>query len=59
MQLRSFDMTAPSDYRHVSYLWDDETAVELDPVGRLVYRSNLLGQDQRITNTGGVNTSSK
>jgi len=52
-------MTAPSDYRHVSYLWDDETAVELDPVGRLVYRSNLLGQDQRITNTGGVNTSSK
>ena len=28
-------------------------------VGRLVYRSNLLGSDQRITNTGGGNTSSK
>ena len=52
-------MTARSDYRHVSYLWDDETAAALDPVGRLVYRSNLLGQDLRITNTGGGNTSSK
>ncbi len=52
-------MTARSDYRHVSYLWDDETAAMLDPVGRLVYRSNLLGQDLRITNTGGGNTSSK
>ena len=50
---------APSKYRHVSYLWDDETAATLDPVGRLVYRSNLLGQDLRITNTGGGNTSSK
>ena len=50
---------APSKYRQVSYLWDDETAAALDPVGRLVYRSNLLGQDQRITNTGGGNTSSK
>ncbi len=52
-------MTAPSDYQHVSYLWDDEKAAALDPVGRLVYRSNLLGEDQRITNTGGGNTSSK
>ncbi len=52
-------MTAGNDYRHVNYLWDDETAAGLDPVGRLVYRSNLLGQDQRITNTGGGNTSSK
>ena len=52
-------MTAGNEFRHVSYLWDDETAAGLDPVGRLVYRSNLLGQDQRITNTGGGNTSSK
>ncbi len=52
-------MTAPSDFHHVTYLWDDETAAALDLVGRLVYRSNLLGQDQRITNTGGGNTSSK
>lgn len=46
-------------YRHVNYLWDDRKADALDPVGRLVYRSNLLGSDQRITNTGGGNTSSK
>ncbi|MCA9872188.1 MAG: bifunctional rhamnulose-1-phosphate aldolase/short-chain dehydrogenase, partial [Anaerolineales bacterium] len=29
------------------------------PVERLRYRSNILGDDQRITNTGGGNTSSK
>jgi len=46
-------------YKHVSYLWDDAQAQALDPLGRLVYRSNLLGTDQRITNTGGGNTSSK
>jgi rhamnulose-1-phosphate aldolase/alcohol dehydrogenase len=46
-------------FRHVNYLWDDAKAATLDPVGRLVYRSNLLGSDQRITNTGGGNTSSK
>ncbi len=39
--------------------WDDEHAARLDPLDRLVYRSNLLGQDWRITNTGGGNTSSK
>ena len=49
----------PEDYRHVNYLWDDARAAALDPVERLVYRSNLLGADQRITNTGGGNTSSK
>ena len=47
------------NYRHVNYLWDDAAASKLDPVDRLVYRSNLLGSDQRITNTGGGNTSSK
>lgn len=48
-----------SDFRHVNYLWDDAQAARLDPVGRLIYRSNLLGSDQRITNTGGGNTSAK
>ncbi len=47
------------DFKHVNYRWDDEHAASLDPVERLVYRSNLLGSDQRITNTGGGNTSSK
>jgi rhamnulose-1-phosphate aldolase/alcohol dehydrogenase len=46
-------------HQHVSHLWKDATAAALDPVARLVYRSNLLGSDQRITNTGGGNTSSK
>ena len=49
----------PDDYKFVDHLWDDAYANTLDPVERLVYRSNLLGQDQRITNTGGGNTSSK
>jgi rhamnulose-1-phosphate aldolase/alcohol dehydrogenase len=48
-----------SSYTFVNYLWDDAKAASLDPVGRLVYLSNLLGSDQRITNTGGGNTSSK
>lgn len=46
-------------YHHVDYLWNHAEAAALDPLGRLVYRSNLLGRDQRITNTGGGNTSSK
>jgi rhamnulose-1-phosphate aldolase/alcohol dehydrogenase len=46
-------------FQHVNYLWDDAKSASLDPVGRLVYRSNLLGADLRITNTGGGNTSSK
>src|SRR5947208_10975475 len=48
-----------TQYKHVNYLWDDVAAAQLDPLDRLVYRSNILGADQRITNTGGGNTSSK
>jgi rhamnulose-1-phosphate aldolase/alcohol dehydrogenase len=46
-------------FTSVNYRWDDAEAAKLDPVGKLVYRSNMLGSDQRITNTGGGNTSSK
>ncbi len=46
-------------YKYVQNLWNDAEASKLDPVERLVYRSNKLGSDQRITNTGGGNTSSK
>ncbi len=49
----------PYQFEHVNDAWDDDVAAGLDPVERLVYRSNLLGSDQRITNTGGGNTSSK
>ena len=39
--------------------WDDAHAAGLDEPGRLLYRSNLLGADKRITNYGGGNTSAK
>jgi rhamnulose-1-phosphate aldolase/alcohol dehydrogenase len=50
-----------SQFKHVSYLWDDKKAAELagDEVGLLIYRSNLLGADLRLTNFGGGNTSVK
>ncbi len=40
-------------------LWDDEIAKTLDEPGLLLYRSNLLGADLRVTNFGGGNTSAK
>lgn len=40
-------------------LWDDTKAKSLDEPGLLLYRSNLLGADLRITNFGGGNTSAK
>jgi rhamnulose-1-phosphate aldolase/alcohol dehydrogenase len=46
-------------YKFVTDSWDDAKYDSLDAVGKLVYRSNILGDDQRITNTGGGNTSSK
>ena len=46
-------------FHYVHNLWDDGEARKLSGVDRLVYRSNKLGADQRITNTGGGNTSSK
>src|SRR5713226_1903591 len=46
-------------FAHVKYLWQDEIANELSSVDRLVYRSNKLGEDLTLTNTGGGNTSSK
>src|SRR5665213_3661742 len=53
--------TTTKEFKHVSYLWDDEIAAKLagDEVGLLVYRSNLLGADLRLTNYGGGNTSCK
>ncbi len=47
------------EFKHVNYLWDDAKVAGLSPIERLVYRSNILGSDQRITNTGGGNTSAK
>jgi rhamnulose-1-phosphate aldolase/alcohol dehydrogenase len=48
-------------FNHVSYLWDEEEAMAIkgDEVALLIYRSNLLGADLRLTNYGGGNTSCK
>ena len=40
-------------FAFVENRWNDAVASQLDPLERLVYRSNLLGSDWRITNTGG------
>src|SRR5690554_520082 len=48
--------TAP---KRLANLWDDAKAAAMSKPERLVYRSNLLGSDKRVTNYGGGNTSSK
>ncbi len=54
-------MNTTTQFKHVSYLWDEEKAAQLegDEVALLIYRSNLLGADLRLTNYGGGNTSCK
>ncbi len=39
--------------------WDDSKAADMSEPEKLLYRSNLLGSDKRITNYGGGNTSAK
>ena len=53
--------TATRTFKHVDYLWDEAKAAELggDEVALFLYRSNVLGADLRITNSGGGNTSCK
>lgn len=50
-----------SQFKYVSYLWDEAKAAELagDEVALFIYRSNMLGADLRLTNYGGGNTSVK
>jgi rhamnose utilization protein RhaD (predicted bifunctional aldolase and dehydrogenase) len=49
------------DFKHVTFAWDEKKAAALagDEVALLIYRSNLLGSDLRLTNFGGGNTSCK
>src|SRR5690606_19719418 len=55
------DLKLKITFNHVNYLWDEDTAAKLarDEVALLLYRSNLLGSDLRLTNYGGGNTSCK
>ncbi|HEX6463486.1 MAG TPA: bifunctional rhamnulose-1-phosphate aldolase/short-chain dehydrogenase [Vicinamibacterales bacterium] len=54
-------MSETAQHARLQNLWDEKTAVALadNPLELLRYRSNLLGEDLRITNFGGGNTSSK
>jgi rhamnulose-1-phosphate aldolase/alcohol dehydrogenase len=52
-------MASPNKLKYVTAHWDTSEAKALSGVDELVYRSNCLGRDQRITNTGGGNTSAK
>ena len=54
-------MNTVTNFKYVSYLWDEAKAASLagDEVALLIYRSNLLGADLRLTNYGGGNTSCK
>ena len=49
----------PYQLSHVRHRWNDDEADRLSGLDRLVYRSNKLGEDLTLTNTGGGNTSSK
>jgi rhamnulose-1-phosphate aldolase/alcohol dehydrogenase len=48
-------------FKYVEYLWDDEKAASYgdNQIELFLYRSNILGEDLRITNYGGGNTSCK
>ena len=50
-------MTAPKPL--LENLWDDARAAAMSESEKLLYRSNLLGSDKRVTNYGGGNTSAK
>eukprot|EP00873_Tetraselmis_striata_P032475 jgi/Tetstr1/452739/TSEL_039775.t1 len=52
-------MSTSSAPARIANLWDDAKAAGMTEAERLVYRSNLLGSDKRVTNYGGGNTSSK
>ncbi|WP_299815572.1 bifunctional rhamnulose-1-phosphate aldolase/short-chain dehydrogenase [uncultured Jannaschia sp.] len=43
----------------IADIWDDATASGMSEPELLLYRSNLLGSDKRVTNYGGGNTSAK
>ncbi|HVJ43311.1 MAG TPA: bifunctional rhamnulose-1-phosphate aldolase/short-chain dehydrogenase [Dongiaceae bacterium] len=52
-------MADTAEIQLVENRWNEAEAATLDEAGLLLYRSNLLGADKRITNYGGGNTSAK
>ncbi|WP_373429724.1 bifunctional rhamnulose-1-phosphate aldolase/short-chain dehydrogenase [Paracoccus sp. WLY502] len=52
-------MTDSLTANRLESLWDDAKASSMTESQKLLYRSNLLGSDKRVTNYGGGNTSAK
>ncbi|QDY71693.1 bifunctional rhamnulose-1-phosphate aldolase/short-chain dehydrogenase [Qingshengfaniella alkalisoli] len=52
-------MSNTSPAARLENLWNDATAQGMSESEKLLYRSNLLGSDKRVTNYGGGNTSAK
>ncbi|MFN3275687.1 MAG: bifunctional rhamnulose-1-phosphate aldolase/short-chain dehydrogenase [Paracoccus sp. (in: a-proteobacteria)] len=52
-------MTMTKSANRLENLWNDATAASMSESEKLLYRSNLLGSDKRVTNYGGGNTSAK
>ncbi|MFD0979578.1 bifunctional rhamnulose-1-phosphate aldolase/short-chain dehydrogenase [Tropicimonas aquimaris] len=52
-------MTKLPENKLLQNLWDEVLAGPMSESERLLYRSNLLGSDKRVTNYGGGNTSAK
>jgi len=52
-------MTTPQTSQSLENKWDTAKAKDMSEPEKLLYRSNLLGSDKRITNYGGGNTSAK
>ncbi|HMQ41154.1 MAG TPA: bifunctional rhamnulose-1-phosphate aldolase/short-chain dehydrogenase [Paracoccus sp. (in: a-proteobacteria)] len=52
-------MTQSDTGNRLENLWDDAKAASMSESEKLLYRSNLLGSDKRVTNYGGGNTSAK
>ena len=52
-------MSPPKSAQHLENKWDSSRAKDMSEPEKLLYRSNLLGSDKRITNYGGGNTSAK
>ncbi|MGJ8582902.1 MAG: bifunctional rhamnulose-1-phosphate aldolase/short-chain dehydrogenase [Marinosulfonomonas sp.] len=52
-------MTASTESDRLENKWNSGTANGMSEPEKLLYRSNLLGSDKRITNYGGGNTSAK
>lgn len=52
-------MTSSQNAQRLENKWDETLAERMNEPEKLLYRSNLLGSDKRITNYGGGNTSAK